>query len=107
MRVIKRELRFKDYNNCLRASQISNIIHILGNKGNDTNCLKGAKKESLKSWKILNTQQRFKSKSHNVFTEEINKIALSLKDDKRIQSNNLTETYAYGTSKILCIGKNN
>ena len=30
-------------------------------------------------------QQRFKSKSHNAFTEEINKIALSLNDDKRMQ----------------------
>ena len=26
---------------------------------------------------ILKTQQRFKSESHNVFTEEINNIALS------------------------------
>ena len=34
---------------------------------------------------ILETQQRFKSKSHNVFTEEINKVALSLKDHKRMQ----------------------
>ena len=27
---------------------------------------------------ILKTQQRFKSKNHNAFTEEVNKIALSL-----------------------------
>ena len=32
---------------------------------------------------MLKSQQRFKSKKHNVFTEEINKIASS---DKRIQS---------------------
>ena len=32
-------------------------------------------------WK---TQQRFKSERHNVFTEEINKIALSSNDDKRM-----------------------
>ena len=38
---------------------------------------------------------------HNVFTEEINKIALSLNDDKRMQSIDLIETYAYGTSKDL------
>ena len=38
---------------------------------------------------------------YNVFTEEINKIALSLNDDKRIQSIDSIETYAYGTSKDL------
>ena len=39
-------------------------------------------------WKklILKTQQRFKSERHNVFTEKINKIALSSNDDKRIKS---------------------
>ena len=35
---------------------------------------------------ILKTQLRFKSERHNVFTEEINKIALSSNDDKRTQS---------------------
>ena len=33
---------------------------------------------------ILKTQLRFKSERHNVFTEEINKIALSSNDDKRM-----------------------
>ena len=47
------------------------------------------------------TQQRFKNKWHNVFTEEINKIALSSNDDKRMQSIDSIETYAYGTSKDL------
>ena len=32
---------------------------------------------------MLKTQQWFKSERHNVFTEEINKIALSSNDDKR------------------------
>ena len=50
---------------------------------------------------ILKTQQRFKSERHNVFTEEINKIALSSNDDKRMQSIDSIETYAYGTSKDL------
>ena len=50
---------------------------------------------------ILKTQQRFKSERHNVFTEEINKIALSSNDDKRMQSIDLIETYAYGTNKDL------
>ena len=40
---------------------------------------------------ILKTQQRFRSKKKKkkVFTEEVNKIALSVNDDKRIQSINL------------------
>ena len=31
---------------------------------------------------ILKSQQRFKDEAHNVYTEEINKIALSISDDK-------------------------
>ena len=38
---------------------------------------------------------------HNVFTEGIKKVALSSGDVKRIQSIDLNETYAYGTSKDL------
>ena len=37
----------------------------------------------------------------SVFNEEIKKIALSSNDDKRIQSIDSIETYAYGTSKDL------
>ena len=37
---------------------------------------------------ILKTQQRFKSERHNVFTEDINKIALSSNGDK--ECNQLT-----------------
>ena len=48
---------------------------------------------------ILKTQQRFKSEGNNVFTEEINKIALSSNDDKRTKSIDSIETYAHGTSK--------
>ena len=43
---------------------------------------------------MLETQQRFKSERHNVFTEEINKIALSSNDNKKMQSIDLIETYA-------------
>ena len=35
---------------------------------------------------ILKSQQRFRSKKHNVFTEEFNKIALSANNDNRTQS---------------------
>ena len=34
---------------------------------------------------ILKTQPRFNSEKHDVFTEEINKIALCSYDDKRMQ----------------------
>ena len=36
-----------------------------------------------------------------VFTEKVNKIALSANGDKRMQSINSVETDAYGTSKDL------
>ena len=54
-----------------------------------------------KNKSILKTQQRFKSEGRDFFTEEINKIALSSNDDKRIQSIDLIETYTYRTSKDL------
>ena len=48
---------------------------------------------------ILKTQQRFRSeKRKHVFTEEINKIALGLNDDKRRQSIDSIERYAHQTS---------
>ena len=42
---------------------------------------------------------------HNLFTEKINKIALSSHDAKRMHSIDSRETYAYGTSKDLFAGK--
>ena len=63
--------------------------------------LKNDHKEFIKNNKIkLKTQQSFKSERHNAFTKEANKIPLSSNNDKRMQHNDLTETYAYGTSKI-------
>ena len=68
----------------------------------DIDYIKENHKQFIKNNKsILKTQQRFKSERHNVFTEEINKIALSSSDDKRMQSIDSIETYAYGTSKDL------
>ena len=50
-------------------------------------------KELIKNNKLISkTQQRFRSEKHNVFTGEINKIALSLNDDKRLQSIDSVET---------------
>ena len=68
--------------------------------------LKKGNKEFIKTNKlILKAEQRFRSEKHNVFTEEINKIALSSNDDKRIQWINSIETYAHGTSKDLVCKK--
>ena len=47
---------------------------------------------------ILKSQQRFKSERHNACTEEINKVALSGNDDKRLQIYDRITSYPYGTS---------
>ena len=63
---------------------------------NHIECLKEKKK-------MLKKQQRFKNDVHNVHTEEINKVALSFKDDKRLISYDGITTYPYGISAgILC-----
>ena len=67
--MIKRELMFKNYKNFLL---------------NDT--------------VILKSQQRFKSDCHKVYTEQINKIALSSNDDKRLQTFDKITTYPSGTN---------
>ena len=65
--VIKRMRKFNDYKNC-----------VMNNKT------------------ILKSKQRFKSEKHNVCTEEVNKIALSSNDDKRLQTYDGITTYPYG-----------
>ena len=55
--------------------------------------------DSLFKNKVLyRSQQRFKSDHHKVYTEEVNKIALSSNDDKRIQTFDRVTTYPYGTN---------
>ena len=66
--VIKQKLMFQNYKDCL-----------------------------LKNKTVYRPQERFKSYSHDVYTEEVNKIALSNNDDKRIQPYDGTTTYPYGT----------
>ena len=65
--VIKRMIKFNYYKNCL-----------------------------LKDKVLLISQQRFISKKHDVYTEDINKIALSNNDDKRIVSSDKITSYPYG-----------
>ena len=56
-----------------------------------------------KKIKILRSQQRFKSEEHDVYTEKINKIALSYNDDIRLMSYDGITTYPYGIGAgILC-----
>ena len=45
---------------------------------------------------ILKSQQRFISKKHDVYTENVNKIALSNNEDKRIVSSDKITSYPYG-----------
>ena len=67
--VIKRRFMFENYKGCLFNNKI-----------------------------ILQWQQRFKSDYHNVYTEKINKVALSSYDDKRLQTLDKATTYPYGTN---------
>ena len=52
----------------------------------------------LKKRTTIRSQLRFKSDCHNVHTEEVNKIAISWDDDKRMQTYDGNTTYPNGTS---------
>ena len=67
--VIKRELMFENYKDCLFNGEV-----------------------------ILKSQQIFKSDHHKVYTEEVNKIALSSNDNKRLQTHDKITTYPYRTN---------
>ena len=47
---------------------------------------------------ILKSQQRFKSERHDVYAEDVNKIALSSDDDKTLETYDRITSYPYGTS---------
>ena len=49
---------------------------------------------------IIKLQQRFRSDHHRVYTEEVNKTALSSNDDKRLRTYDRITTYPYGTPAI-------
>ena len=56
----------------------------LGKNKLDTDRLRENYKEFIRNnGLILKSRQRFRTNEHNVFTEEMNKIALSAKDDKK------------------------
>ena len=50
---------------------------------------------------ILKSQQRFKSKVHNVYTQEINKNVLSSNDDKRLQTPDKITTWVQALRKTV------
>ena len=52
----------------------------------------------LNNKNVYGSQQRFKSYNHDVYTEEVNKIALSSNDDKRLQTFDRITTYPYGAN---------
>ena len=54
---------------------------------------------------MLKPQQKFRTEKQHGFIEKVKKIALLANEDKRIQSIDSIETYAYGTSKILVYKK--
>ena len=66
--MIKRELKFNDWKDCLSNNKV-----------------------------VLKSQQKFKSERHDVYTENVSKIALSSNDDKRLRSFDKITTYPYGT----------
>ena len=59
------------------------------------------KDSALKNKTIIRSQLRFKSNNHNVYTEEINKIAISPNDDKRLQTFDGITAYPYGTNAFM------
>ena len=65
--LIKKKIKFNDYKKCLFNDEL-----------------------------VLKSQQRFVSKKHDVYTENVNKIALSNNDGKRIISSNKISRYPYG-----------
>ena len=62
-------------------------------------------KESLFDNKvILKLQQSFRSDHHEAYTEEVNKVALSSNDDKRLQTYDRMTTYPYGMNVFKVCG---
>ena len=54
---------------------------------------------------VYRSQERFRSYYRVMHTEEVNKIALSSNDDKRLQTPDRITTYPYGTDEMMIINK--
>ena len=55
---------------------------------------------------VVKSQQRFRSDHHSVYTEEINKIALSSNDEQRLQTFDKVTTYPFGANAFMvCEGQ--
>ena len=94
------------------AALIPKAYSYLGDYGNEHKKFKGTKKCAIKqkimfqnfkdclfnNKTVYRSQERFKSYNHDVYTEEVNKIALSNNDDKRLQTFDGITTYPYGTN---------
>ena len=69
-----------------KATQLENKINYIEINKIDIDSTKENHQEFIENNKsIIKIQQSFKSERHNVFTEEISKIALSSNDDKSNQ----------------------
>ena len=99
--VIQRKLKFKDQKHGLEATQLENEIIYLENNNFNVHSLKENHRELIKIDKsTLKIQQRIKSEKHNVFTEEVKKIALiAINHKTMIRLIDSTETYANGMCK--------
>ena len=74
--VIKR-IKFENSKNCFEATQLENKINHLEKKIDIDRFEKGRKKFIKSSKLLLKTRRGFKSKTHNVSTEKINKVILT------------------------------
>ena len=84
--------------NFLEATQLEKEINYLEKNKLDADSLIENHKEFIKNNKLLlKLQQSFRDEKHDVFTGEVNKIALSANNEKRIKSINSKEANAYET----------
>ena len=51
----------------------------------------------------LKKQQRFKRYYHDMYTEDINKVALSSDDNKRLQTFDKVRTFPEETAAVKCV----
>ena len=54
----------------------------------------------FKNKNVMKSQLRFKSDSHNVYTEKLNKIAICNNDDKRLETFDGITTCQYGAPAV-------